>query len=57
MGGDRTHELLEQIREAQREHLAEYRRVTQQGLELQQRAVARQPVARRPAAGRSKVKT
>jgi ferric-dicitrate binding protein FerR (iron transport regulator) len=39
---DRTHKLLEEIRDAQREHLAEYRRVTQQSLELQQRAVARQ---------------
>ena len=39
---ERTHRLLEEIRDAQREHLAEYRRVTQQSLELQQRAVARQ---------------
>ncbi len=39
---DRIHKLLEGIRDAQREHLAEYRRVTQQSLELQQRAVARQ---------------
>jgi cytochrome c-type biogenesis protein CcmH/NrfG len=39
---DVTHNLLEEIRDAQREHLAEYRRVTQQSLELQQRAVARQ---------------
>lgn len=39
---DVTHKLLEEIRDAQREHLAEYRRVTQQSLELQQRAVARQ---------------
>jgi ferric-dicitrate binding protein FerR (iron transport regulator) len=39
---DRTRMLLEQIRDVQREHLAEYRRVTQQSLELQQRAVARQ---------------
>jgi ferric-dicitrate binding protein FerR (iron transport regulator) len=42
MHDDRTHELLEQIRDAQREHLAEYRRVTQQSLDLQQRAVERQ---------------
>jgi len=34
--------LLREIRDAQRENLAEYRRVTQQSLELQQRAVARQ---------------
>ena len=39
---ERTHKLLEEIREAQREHLAEYRRVTQQSLDLQQRAVDRQ---------------
>ena len=39
---DRTRELLKQIRDLQREHLAEYRRVTQQSLELQQRATARQ---------------
>jgi ferric-dicitrate binding protein FerR (iron transport regulator) len=39
---ERTHRLLEEIRDAQREHLAEYRRVTQQSLELQQRAVSRQ---------------
>ena len=34
--------LLTEIRDAQREHLAEYRRVTERSLELQQRAVARQ---------------
>jgi len=34
--------LLEEIRDAQREHLAEYRRVTQQSLELQRRSVVRQ---------------
>jgi ferric-dicitrate binding protein FerR (iron transport regulator) len=39
---DRTHTLLEEIRDAQREHLAEYRRVTQKSLDLQQRAVDRQ---------------
>ena len=39
---DRTGRLLEEIRDAQREHLAEYRRVTQVSLELQQTAVARQ---------------
>jgi hypothetical protein len=39
---DRTRELLEEIRDAQREHLAEYRRVTQRSLDLQQRAVERQ---------------
>jgi ferric-dicitrate binding protein FerR (iron transport regulator) len=39
---DRTHRLLEEIRDAQRDHLAEYRRVTQRSLDLQQRAVDRQ---------------
>jgi len=39
---ERTHRLLSEIRDAQREHLAEYRRVTQQSLELQQRIVGRQ---------------
>jgi len=39
---DRTHRLLEEIRDAQREHLAEYRRVTDQTLELQRRIIARQ---------------
>jgi len=42
---DHTRRLLEEIRDAQREHLAEYRRVTKQSLELQQRAVARQEQA------------
>jgi cytochrome c-type biogenesis protein CcmH/NrfG len=43
MGPDEhTHKLLEEIRDAQREYLAEYRRVTQQSLDLQQRALARQ---------------
>ena len=43
MGSDEpTQKLLQDIRDAQREHLAEYRRVTQLSLELQQRAVARQ---------------
>jgi len=40
-GDEHTRRLLEEIRDAQREYLAEYRRVTQQSLELQQRAVAR----------------
>lgn len=35
-------QLLTEIRDTQREHLAEYRRVTERSLELQQRAVARQ---------------
>jgi hypothetical protein len=39
---EHTHRLLEEIRDSQREYLAEYRRVTQQSLGLQQRAVARQ---------------
>jgi hypothetical protein len=34
--------LLQEIRDTRREHLAEYRRVTERSLELQQRAVARQ---------------
>jgi hypothetical protein len=40
--GDEIRSLLVDIRDAQREHLAEYRRVTQLSLELQQQAVARQ---------------
>jgi hypothetical protein len=40
--GGRSEELLEEIRDAQREYLAEYRRVTDQTLELQRRIVARQ---------------
>jgi cytochrome c-type biogenesis protein CcmH/NrfG len=39
---DHTGRLLEEIRDLQREHLAEYRQVTQHSLDLQQRAVARQ---------------
>jgi len=39
---DQTHALLTEIRDLQRDQLAEYRKVTQQSLELQQRAVARQ---------------
>jgi hypothetical protein len=35
-------QLLREIRDAQREQLAEYRRVTERSLELQQRAVRRQ---------------
>ena len=38
----RTHSLLEEIRDVQKESLAEYRRVTQQSLELQRQATARQ---------------
>jgi hypothetical protein len=34
--------LLVEIRDLQREHLEEYRRVTRESLELQRRAVARQ---------------
>jgi ferric-dicitrate binding protein FerR (iron transport regulator) len=41
-GGDEIRQLLRDIRDAQREHLAEYRRVAERSLELQQRAVARQ---------------
>ena len=39
---DQTRKLLEEIRDAQREYLADYRRVTQQALDLQQRALTRQ---------------
>jgi len=39
---DYTRKLLEEIRDTQREHLAEYRRVAQQSMELQQRGIARQ---------------
>ncbi len=39
---DRTQTLLEEIRDLQREQLAEYKRVTAQSLDLQQRAVQRQ---------------
>jgi len=34
--------LLTEIRDIQRDHLAEYRRVTERSLDLQQRAVGRQ---------------
>jgi hypothetical protein len=40
--GDEVRQLLREIRDAQREQLAEYRRVTEHSLELQKRAVARQ---------------
>ena len=39
---DRTHRLLEDILATQKESLAEYRRVTQQSLDLQRDASARQ---------------
>ena len=39
---DEIRDLLVEIRDAQREHLAEYRKVTEQSLELQRRAVTRQ---------------
>jgi hypothetical protein len=39
---DEIRQLLREIRDAQREQLAEYRRVTERSLELQQRAVGRQ---------------
>jgi len=42
MDSDEIRQLLKEIRDTQREHLAEYRRVTERSLELQQRAVARQ---------------
>jgi len=42
MTDDTTRKLLEEIRDAQREHLAEYRNVTRQSLDLQKQAVMRQ---------------
>ena len=42
MTDDTTRKLLEEIRDAQREHLAEYRKITQQSLDLQRQAVTRQ---------------
>ena len=39
---NRIEKLLEEIRDAQRESLAEYKRVTSESLELQKRAVHRQ---------------
>jgi CHASE3 domain sensor protein len=41
-GEDEIRQLLKEIRDTQREHLVEYRRVTERSLDLQQRAVARQ---------------
>jgi len=42
MTDDTTRKLLEEIRDAQREHLAEYKSVTRQSLDLQRQAVTRQ---------------
>jgi len=42
MTDETTRKLLEEIRDAQREHLAEYRSVTRQSLDLQKQAVTRQ---------------
>ena len=39
--GDDVRRLLEEIRDLQRDHLAEYRKVTERSLGLQERAVAR----------------
>ena len=48
MGQDEEiRKLLQDIRDAQREHLAEYRRVAERSLEIQERAVARQEQAGR----------
>lgn len=41
-GSDEIRQLLREIRDTQREQLAEYRKVAERSLELQQRAVARQ---------------
>jgi type VI protein secretion system component VasF len=46
-GGVEIRKLLEEIRDTQHEHLAEYRRVAERSLELQQSAVARQEQIRR----------
>jgi rubrerythrin len=42
MTDETTRKLLEEIRDAEREHLAEYRSVTRQSLDLQKQAVVRQ---------------
>jgi hypothetical protein len=42
MSDERPEKLLEEIRDLQRESLAEYRRVTQQSLDMQRQAVSRQ---------------
>ena len=42
---ERTQQLLQEIRDALREQLAEYRGVAQQSLDLQQRAASRQEQA------------
>ena len=39
---DETNRLLTEIRDAQREHLAEYRRVAARSVSLQEQAVVRQ---------------
>ena len=39
---ERAQRLLEEIRDVQKESLAEYRRVTQQSLDMQRQAVTRQ---------------
>ena len=39
---DEIKKLLIELRDAQREHLAEYRRVTQESLAMQRQAVTRQ---------------
>jgi len=40
--GDRLQKVVEELRDIEREHLAEYRRVTKESLELQRQAVQRQ---------------
>ena len=40
--GEEIRKLLQEIRDIQRDHLAEYRKVAERSLEIQQRAVARQ---------------
>jgi len=46
---DETRQLLKEIRDTQRELLAEYRKTAERAIELQQRAVARQEQAGRVA--------
>ena len=49
MSDDETRQLLKEIRDTQRELLAEYRKTAERAIELQQRAVARQEQAGRVA--------
>ena len=44
-GTDELRKLLEEIRDIGREHLAEYRRVAERSVSLQEKAVARQEMS------------